>query len=150
LDVGSWGPYVTERGLGRGLPSYQVASRSIQPFGNNRHGPKYIGGLCPLLGMGAGSPSNTMSLGPRPTSLLSGTLILPAVWPQQIWAENWGRTVPHLTQRGHGRGLYLRAKFHLDPSNRLAAIHKCYRQDRQRDRQRSDSIGRTVLQKVAQ
>jgi len=87
------GSYVTECGLGRCLPSYQVASRSIQPFGNNRHGPK-IGGLCPHLGTGAGSPSNTMSLGPRPTSLPSGILILPAVWPQQIWAENWGRTVP--------------------------------------------------------
>ena len=62
------------------------------------------------------------------------------------YAPFWGWELgPHLTQRGHGRGLYLRAKFHLDPSNRLAAIHKCYRQDRQRDRQRSDSIGRTVF-----
>jgi len=41
---------------------------------------------------------------------------------------------------------YLRAKFHLDPSNRLATIHQRYR-DRtgQTDRQRSDSIGRTVF-----
>ena len=31
---------------------------------------------------GAGSPSNTMSPGPRPTSLPSGILIHPAVWPQ--------------------------------------------------------------------
>ena len=30
----------------------------------------------------AGSPCNTMSLGPRPTSLPSGTLIHPTVWPQ--------------------------------------------------------------------
>jgi len=43
---------------------------------------------------------------------------------------------------------YLHAKFHLDPSNRLATIHQCYRQDR--TGQRSDSIGRTVLQTVAQ
>ena len=49
-------------------------------------------GCASFLGTGAGSPSNRMSLGPRPTSLLSGILILPAVWPQQIWAENWGRT----------------------------------------------------------
>jgi len=41
---------------------------------------------------------------------------------------------------------YLRAKFHLDPSNHLATVHESYRQDRQR----SDSIGRTVLQTVAQ
>ena len=48
---------------------------------------------------------------------------------------------------------YLHAKFHLDPSNRLAAIHQCHRQtDRQtgQDRQQSDSIGRTILQTVTQ
>jgi len=51
---------------------------------------------------------------------------------------------------------YLHAKFHLDPSNRLATIHQRYRQtgqtDRQdrTDRQRTDSIGRTVIQTVAQ
>jgi len=41
----------------------------IQPFGHNRHG------LCPLFGGGPESPSNTMSLGPRPTSLRCGILI---------------------------------------------------------------------------
>jgi len=51
---------------------------------------------------------------------------------------------------------YLRAKFHLDPSNRLATVHERHRQtyrtdiqDRT-DRRRTDSIGRTVLQTVAQ
>jgi len=44
-----------------------------------------VGGCAPFPG-GAGSPSNTMSLGPRPTSLPSGVLI----HRQQIWAENWG------------------------------------------------------------
>jgi len=41
--------------------------------------------------------------------------------------------------------------FHLDPSNRLATIHQRHKQTRQTDRtgQRSDSIGRTVLQTVA-
>jgi len=39
---------------------------------------------------------------------------------------------------------YLLAKFHLDPCNRLVTIHQRYGQDRT-DRQRSDSIGRTVL-----
>ena len=38
--------------------------------------------LCPFLWGGAGSPSNTMSPGPRPTSIPSGILIHPAVWPQ--------------------------------------------------------------------
>ena len=47
----------------------------------------------------------------------------------------------------------MHAKFHLDPSNRLATVHELHRQDRpdrQTDRQRSDSIGRTVLQTAAQ
>jgi len=46
----------------------------------------------------------------------------------------------------------MRVKFHLDPSNRLATVHERLRQDRtdRQDRQRTDSIGRTVLQTVAQ
>ena len=44
---------------------------------------------------------------------------------------------------------YLRTKWHLDPSSRLATIHQRYRHDRQTGH-RSDSIGRTVLQTVAQ
>jgi len=44
---------------------------------------------------------------------------------------------------------YLHAKFRLDPSNRLASVHERDRQDRT-DRQPTDSIGRTVLQTVAQ
>jgi len=38
-------------------------------------------GLCPFLG-GAGFPSNTLSPGPRPSSVPSGIFIHPAVWPQ--------------------------------------------------------------------
>jgi len=45
---------------------------------------------------------------------------------------------------------YLHAKFHIDPSNRLATVHERYRQTGQTDRQRSGSIGRTVLQTFAQ
>ena len=53
---GSWGPHLSQCGLGRGLPTCQVPSWSIQPFGHNRHGPKIVG-LCPFWGGGAGSPS---------------------------------------------------------------------------------------------
>ena len=60
----------------------------------------------------AGSPSSTMSHGPRPASLPSGILIHPAVLPQGAWAENWrcallgeGKLGPHPTQFGLGRGL---------------------------------------------
>jgi len=47
---------------------------------------------------------------------------------------------------------YLHTKWHLDPSNRLATIHQRHGQtDRTgQGRQRSESIGRTVLQTVAQ
>ena len=47
------------------------------------------GGAVPLS-RGAGSPFNTMSSGPRPTSTPSSIFIHPAVWPQQTWAKNWG------------------------------------------------------------
>ena len=47
-------------------------------------------GLC-AFGGGVVSPSNTMSHGPRFTSLPGNILIHWAVWPQQTWAENCKR-----------------------------------------------------------
>ena len=47
-------------------------------------------GAVPFLLQGAGSPSNTKSPGPRHTSVPSGILVHPAVWPQRTLAENWG------------------------------------------------------------
>jgi len=47
-----------------------------------------------------------------------------------------GEPCPHLTQCTRAEA-YLHAKFHLDPSNRLATVHQRYRQDktsRQTDR----------------
>jgi len=86
----------------------------------------------------------------------STILIHEAIWPQQISAENWGlypfgggELGPYLTQCGQAEA-YLHVKFHVDPSNRLATIHQRCTQTGQTDRQRSDSIGRTVLQTVAQ
>ena len=38
------------------------------------------GGTVPFRGGGAGTPSNTMSLGLRPTPVASGILIHPALW----------------------------------------------------------------------
>jgi len=40
------------------------------------------GAAVPFRGLGAGSPSNTVWPGLRPTSVPSGILIHPAVWPQ--------------------------------------------------------------------
>ena len=45
---------------------------------------------------------------------------------------------------------YLHAKFHLDPSNRLATVHQRLTQTERQTGQRSDSTGRVVLQTVAQ
>jgi len=87
LCMGELGPHLTQHGLGRGLPPYQGASCSIQSFGHNRHGPKSGFASPPPLRWGAGSPSNTVSSGPRPTSVPSGILIDPAVSPQQTWAS---------------------------------------------------------------
>jgi len=60
-----------------------------------------------------------------------------------------GELNPHLTQCGQGRGLCTPSFILIRPT-----VHERYRQtgqtDRQTDRQRSDSIGRTVLQTVAQ
>jgi len=115
--------------------------------------------MCPLFGYGiAGSPSNTKSPELMPGSIPSGILIHASIWPQQIWAENWVMVVP-LWGRGSWIPIYhnvaraeayLQAKFHLDPSNRLATVHERYRQADRTDRQWTDSIGRTVLQTVAQ
>jgi len=51
-------------------------------------------------------------------------------------------TTPNFTPLVQGLG--------VDLSNRLATIHQRSRQDRQTHRQRSDSIGQTVLQTVTQ
>ena len=65
------------------------ASWSIQPFSHNSDGPKIEWGLC-LSFLGELGPHRTKSLGPRPTSVPSGTLVHPAVWPQWTLAKNWG------------------------------------------------------------
>jgi len=54
LFRGEQGPHLKQCCMGWGLPLYQVASCSKQPFGHNRHRPK-IGGLCPFADGGAGS-----------------------------------------------------------------------------------------------
>ena len=54
----------------------------MQPFGHNRCGPKIGWELCPFRGGGAGSSSNTMWPGLRPSCMPSFILIRPTVWPQ--------------------------------------------------------------------
>jgi len=67
----------------------------MQTFGHNINGPKIGQGLCPFFGEGiAGSPSNTKWPGLRPSSISSGILIHAAIWPQEMWTENWVGAVP--------------------------------------------------------
>ena len=109
---GQLGPRVIQCGLCRGLLPHQVASSSIQPFGHNRHGPKIGWVGVPFVLEVAGSPSNTKSPVPSPTSIPSGILVHPAVWPQWTMDENWGcaplgegELGPDLTQCRVGRRL---------------------------------------------
>ena len=133
----------------------QVLSSSWdgRPFNHNRHGPK-IRGLWSLFGEGSGSPSNTMSPGLRHTFMPSGILIHPAFWLQQTWAETWEAMPlgvelgPYLTQcdRGRGQPPYQVSSSSVQPFGHSISSSET---DRQTDRQRTDSIGRTVLQTVA-
>jgi len=76
-------------------------------------GRKVGGGCCAPFQRGAGSPSNTMWPRPRPTSVLSGILIHPALWPQYMGQKMAGAAVPPFA-----------GKWQLDPCSRLATTDK--------------------------
>jgi len=105
-----------------------------------------LGALPPLGEAEAGFPSNTMSLGPSPTSLLSGILIHPAMATTDIGRNLVEGLCPF---GGGGAG---------SPSNTcmpsFILIHRTvwpqHTNVTSQTGQRSDSIGRTVLQSVAQ
>jgi len=89
------GPHLTQSPLSWGLPPYQVASWCMQPFGHNRNGPKIgEGALPPFFVEVERGLHLTQSPELRPSSIPSGILIHAAIWPQQIWAENWVEAVP--------------------------------------------------------
>ena len=93
--------------------------------GHNRHGPKREGGLlCPFRG-GAGSPSNTMWPGPRPTSVPSGVFMHPNMG-QKLGGGggalcSGGSWVP-VEHKVAWAEANLHTKCHLDPSRRLTTI----------------------------
>ena len=149
---GEMGPHLTQCDQGLGLSFYQVASWSIQPFGHNRHGPKIGRLLCPLFGGGELGPHLTQcglvrglalnqiipwSIQPFRHNRHGPRIIRTQAKPCARKFRNWGAVVPlsvgelgpHRIQWGRAEA-YMRAVFHLDPSNRLATIHKRYRQDR--------------------
>jgi len=84
--------------------------------------------------------ASTPGSAPGPTLGIEYGKPLPLPLPVSLWGGGAGS--PYNVA---GAQAYLRAKFHLDPSNRLATIHQRHRQT---DRQRTHSIGRTVLQTV--
>ena len=137
---GELGPHVTQCGLGRGLPRVKWHFDPCSCLATV-HGP--ILGCCapPTLG-GAGSPSNTMPPGPRSTSVPSGILIHPAVWPQ----HGEGELGPHLATCPGPRPTCMQS-FNL---MHLATVWptptlQTGQTDRQTVRQRSYSIERTVF-----
>ena len=70
------GPHLTQSRLGRGLAPYHTAIWSQQIWAEN------WGAVLLWGGGSAGSPSNTLWPGPRPTCMPSFILISPTVWPQ--------------------------------------------------------------------
>ena len=104
----------------------------MQPFRHSRNGPKILGWeLRPFWGKGTGSPSNTKSPGPRPTSIPSGILISP---PSRLATTDMGCKLGRgYAPLGEGSWVsilhnvgwtkaHLHAKCHLDPSSRLVTI----------------------------
>ena len=106
------GLHLTQCDRGQGLPPYQVASLFlIHPaVWAQQTWPKMGLGAVPLWG--PESPSNTMSLGTRYTSLPSGTFIHPPFGHNThgpriraaVPSFFLGELGPHLTQCGWGRG----------------------------------------------
>jgi len=123
---GELGPHATQSGLGRGLPSYQVTSSSVQPFGHNRHKPKFKRGAVSLgVELGPHLIQCCHSRG-RPSYQV-------ASWSIQPFSHNkhepkigrlcpplfyWGELGPHLAQCGLGQGI----KYHVDPCSCLTTI----------------------------
>jgi len=141
---GELGPHLTQCRLGRGVPPYQVASWSIQPFDHNRHGPKIGKAMPPFFGGG-------LKLG---------------------WLCSFlGWVGPHLTQSRQGRGLppYQVASYSIQPfghngygpkiggcapflgelgphltQNRLTTVHQRHRQTNRQTRQTGQTDSTTV------
>jgi len=113
-----------------------------------------LGGLRLLFCGGELGPNLAQCSLDQGPPLRSAILIHPAIWPQWTWAKNWGgagrppplgegELGPHLTQYGQGRGLptSMPSFILIHPS-----VWSQYTNvTDSTDRQRSDSIGRTVF-----
>ena len=158
---GGWelGPRLTQCGLGQGLLPYQVASSSIEPFSHNRHGPKIGWGAVPFF-LGSWVPikdkvawaeaclCNKWHLGP---SSHLATIDMGLKLGGSVPFLGRGAGSPSSTMWPGPRPTCVPSFILIHPAVwPVATIHQRHRQTGQRDRQRSVSIGRTVLQTVAQ
>jgi len=122
----SYSIYITQKATAKLTRAQQLLWWPTVP---KQSEPKSVGCCAPFRGGRGrdGSASNTMSPGPRPTSVPSGILMHPVVWRQQTWAEKWGlpcslteegeKQGPHLTQCCLGRGIspYQVASWSIEP-----------------------------------
>ena len=83
----------------------------------------------PLWVGGPGSPSNTMSLGPRPTSVTSGILVHETVWPQYTRVtddrgQSDRQTTSHVNSRTlHCNGRLIKITTHVLYKGHLTFLH---------------------------
>ena len=156
-----------ERGLGshltqsRRAEDYLRVKYHVDPSGRlaTINMGRNVGAPSPFWGGRVGSPSNTKSHGPRPTSIPSGMLIHAAVWPQQIWPKNWrlcpfwggGAGSPSNTMWPGPRPTCMPSfVLTVQPFGHSTPTLQTDSQDRRgQTGQRSHSIGRTVLRTVA-
>jgi len=127
---GELGPHLTQYGLDRGLRPYQVASRSIQPFGHNRRAENW--GLCSIFGEGERGPYLTQcGLGRGLPSYIKWHLDPSSHLATTDKGRNLRAAVP-FWERGTGfpsNPLWpgprpTRMSSFIDLSNRLATMHQ--------------------------
>jgi len=137
------------------MPSSLLWSLVIKYFWSGCFAPQWL--LRPGVTAAPFCPISYATAGLRPTSIPSGILMHAAIWPQQIWAENWMGAVslwggaagsPSNTMWPGPRPTSMPGFILIRPTVWPRCTNVTDRQDRT-DRQRFDSIGRTVLETVA-
>jgi len=112
------------------------------------------GGCCDPFWGQLGPHLTYCGLGQRSTSVPSGNLIHPAVWPQQTWAKSWGRAVldglPSNTMWPGPRPTSMPNFILIHPTVWSQYNNVTGRQTDRQTGQRSDNIRRTVSQTVGQ
>ena len=134
LGRGSWSP-CNNVAL---IETYLPTKCHLNP--SNRLAAIDVGGkwglLCPIWG--AGSPSNTMSPGPRPTSVPRGIFGHNRHGRKLGRAPLFGGSWVPIKHNVAWAEAYLHTKWHLHPSYRLVTIYERHRQGRQSTQDKTD------------